>query len=115
MFGKLSIIGCGLIGSSILRAAAEKKLASKISVFDNSHRVMEYLKKNFSVNICSNVSEASDTLEQILTEKFFFKYSITRCELSKTLIFDASFFSAAALRIEEPINPQPIMLNLPNI
>ena len=34
MFGKLSIIGCGLIGSSILRAAQGKKLASKISQYD---------------------------------------------------------------------------------
>ena len=30
MFNKISIIGCGLIGSSILRAVEEKKLASKI-------------------------------------------------------------------------------------
>ena len=44
MFDKLSIIGCGLIGSSILRAAEEKKLASKISVYDKSNQVMEYLK-----------------------------------------------------------------------
>ena len=34
MFNKISIIGCGLIGSSILRAVEEKKLASKLSVFD---------------------------------------------------------------------------------
>ncbi len=66
MFGKLSIIGCGLIGSSILRAAQEKKLASKISVNDNSNRVMEYLKKNFSVDICSNVSEAVKDADLII-------------------------------------------------
>ena len=66
MFGKLSIIGCGLIGSSILRAAQEKKLASKISVYDNSSRVMEYLKKNFSVDICSNVSEAVKDADLII-------------------------------------------------
>ena len=66
MFGKLSIIGCGLIGSSILRAAAEKKLASKISVFDNSNRVMEYLKKNFSVDVCSNVSETAKDADLII-------------------------------------------------
>ena len=46
MFGKLTIIGCGLIGSSILRAIQEKKLATKISVYDNSNKVLEYLKKN---------------------------------------------------------------------
>ena len=57
MFGKISIIGCGLIGSSILRATQEKKLATKISVYDKSNKVIEYLKKNFTADICSNVSE----------------------------------------------------------
>ena len=66
MFGKLSIIGCGLIGSSILRAVQEKKLALKISVYDNSNRVMEYLKKNFSVDICSNVSETAKDADLII-------------------------------------------------
>ena len=66
MFGKLSIIGCGLIGSSILRAAQEKKLASKISVYDNSNRVMEYLKKNFSVDTCSDVSETAKDADLII-------------------------------------------------
>ena len=57
MFNKVSIIGCGLIGSSILRAVEEKKLASKISVYDKSSKVADYLKKNFSVEICSNISD----------------------------------------------------------
>ena len=47
MFEKISIIGCGLIGSSILRAVEEKKLASEVSVFDKSNRVNDYLKKKF--------------------------------------------------------------------
>ena len=58
MFNKISIIGCGLIGSSILRAVEEKKLASKLSVFDKSSHVNSYLKKNFSSEVCSNISEA---------------------------------------------------------
>ena len=57
MFNKISIIGCGLIGSSILRAVEEKKLASKISVYDKSSKVIDYLKKNFSAEICSNISD----------------------------------------------------------
>ena len=57
MFDKISIIGCGLIGSSILRAVEEKKLASKISAYDKSPRVADYLKKNFSVEICNNISD----------------------------------------------------------
>ena len=58
MFGKISIIGCGLIGSSILRATQEQKLATKISVYDKSNKVIEYLKKNFTADICSNVTES---------------------------------------------------------
>ena len=57
MFDKISIIGCGLIGSSILRAVEEKKLAAKISAYDKSSKVIDYLKKNFSVEICSNISD----------------------------------------------------------
>ena len=57
MFNKISIIGCGLIGSSILRAVIEKKLASKISAYDKASKVTDYLKKNFSVEICSNISD----------------------------------------------------------
>ena len=57
MFNKVSIIGCGLIGSSILRAVEEKKLALKISAYDKSSSVTNYLKKNFSAEICINISD----------------------------------------------------------
>ena len=57
MLNKISIIGCGLIGSSILRAVEEKKLATKITAYDKSSKVIDYLKKNFSVEICSNISD----------------------------------------------------------
>ena len=58
MFKKISVIGCGFIGSSILRAVEENKLASEVSVFDKSNHVNNYLKKNFSVSVCSNIAEA---------------------------------------------------------
>ena len=58
MFNKICIIGCGLIGSSILRAVEQKKLATKISVFDKLSKVNDYLKKNFSIEICNNISDA---------------------------------------------------------
>ena len=58
MFDKISIIGCGLIGSSILRAIEKKKLASKISAYDKSSKVIDYLKKNFSIEVCNNISNA---------------------------------------------------------
>ena len=66
MFGKITIIGCGLIGSSILRAIEEKKLAEKISIHDKSNKVMEYLKKNFTADICSNVTESTKDADLII-------------------------------------------------
>jgi prephenate dehydrogenase len=53
MFDTISIIGCGLIGSSILKAIKSKNLAKKIKVFDQSKEVTAYLKKE---NICTNIS-----------------------------------------------------------
>ena len=58
MFNHISIIGCGLIGSSILRAIEDKKLGFEISVFDKSSRVSDYLKKNFSAKVCTNLPDA---------------------------------------------------------
>jgi len=53
MFDTVSIIGCGLIGSSILRAIQSKNLANEVRIFDLSKEATTYLKKE---NICSNIS-----------------------------------------------------------
>jgi cyclohexadieny/prephenate dehydrogenase len=53
MFNTISIIGCGLIGSSILRAIKNNNLAKETKVFDHSKEVTAYLKKE---NICTNGS-----------------------------------------------------------
>ena len=55
-----------MIGSSILRAIQEQKLATKISVYDKSNKVIEYLKKNFTADICSNVLEAAKDADLII-------------------------------------------------
>jgi len=44
MFKKISIIGCGQIGSSILRDIKKKKISKKISVFDASSSVRKKIK-----------------------------------------------------------------------
>ena len=38
MFNKILIIGCGLIGSSILRASLNKKIAKKIYIYEISKK-----------------------------------------------------------------------------
>ena len=54
MFEKISIIGCGLIGSSILRNINNNEISKSITVFDKSKDVIETIKKE---NLCDNVSK----------------------------------------------------------
>ena len=45
MINKLLIVGCGLIGSSILKKVCKKKIAKKIFVFEKSKKNQRTLKK----------------------------------------------------------------------
>ena len=54
MFEKITIIGCGLIGSSILRNINNNEISKTITVFDKSKEVIETIKKE---NLCTNVSK----------------------------------------------------------
>jgi cyclohexadieny/prephenate dehydrogenase len=63
MFNNITIIGCGLIGSSILRAINKKKISKKVNVYDKSKEVLSFLKKenlNFdtSNDIVTSVKDA---------------------------------------------------------
>ena len=58
MFEKICVLGCGLIGSSLLRAIKKKNLAKKISAFDKSKNVSKYLANNFSFNVAKSIDEA---------------------------------------------------------
>jgi cyclohexadieny/prephenate dehydrogenase len=58
MFNKICVLGCGLIGSSILRAIEKKKLAKEINAFDKSTKVSSYLEKKFSFKVTKSIDEA---------------------------------------------------------
>ena len=58
MFNKICVLGCGLIGSSLLRAIEKKNLAKEIAAFDKSKDVSLYLTKNFSFNVANSIDEA---------------------------------------------------------
>ncbi len=62
MFKKVLIIGCGLIGSSILRAMHKKKLSKKIFVLEKSKNNISKIKKiksncKFIKNINNEISD----------------------------------------------------------
>tara|TARA_Y100000591_G_scaffold328967_1_gene356587 strand:- start:346 stop:1251 length:906 start_codon:yes stop_codon:yes gene_type:complete len=54
MFDKICIIGCGLIGSSILRNLSNNKISKSVTVFDKSNDTIRYLKKE---NLCKEISK----------------------------------------------------------
>jgi len=58
MFDQITIIGCGLIGSSLLRAINKKKISKKVNVYDKSKEALLFIKNNLSANVCNNISES---------------------------------------------------------
>ncbi len=54
MFEKISIIGCGLIGSSILRNINENQISKTVTVYDKAKNVIDVIKKE---NLCDNISK----------------------------------------------------------
>ena len=58
MFDKITVIGCGLIGSSLLRAINKKGLSKQVNAFDTSKEVTSYIKKNLSVVTFNDIGES---------------------------------------------------------
>jgi prephenate dehydrogenase len=66
MFDKITLIGCGLIGSSILRVIEKKNIAKEINAYDKSKEVSSYLSKNFKFKICNNITEAVKNADLVI-------------------------------------------------
>ena len=67
MFENITIIGCGLIGSSILRAVNKNGISKKLNVYDKSKEVLSFLKKeNLKVNISSEISKSVEDADLII-------------------------------------------------
>jgi len=67
MFDQVSIIGCGLIGSSVLRCLKKNKTVKKLVSFDSNKFVNDIIKKeNLTDQIAPNPSEAVKNSDLIL-------------------------------------------------
>ena len=67
MFDQVSIIGCGLIGSSVLRRINKNKSVKKLVCYDNNKSVCEIIKKkNLSNNLATSPVEAVKNSDLIL-------------------------------------------------
>ena len=113
MFNKISIIGCGLIGSSILRAVEEKKLATKISAYDKSSKVIDYLKKNFSVEICSNISDVVKDSDLVVIASPLSSYKEILLSIHKSLKENVILTDTGSAKKE--VNKIISNLNLKNV
>jgi len=67
MFEQVSIIGCGLIGSSVFRALKKNDSVKKVITFDNDKSVSKIIKKeNLSDKIVSTPEEAVSNADLVL-------------------------------------------------
>lgn len=113
MFNKISIIGCGLIGSSILRAVVEKKLASKISAYDKSSKATDYLKKNFSIEVCNNISNVVKDSDLVIIASPLSSYKEILLSIQSNLKENVILTDTGSAKKE--VNKIIINLNLKNV
>ena len=67
MFNQVSIIGCGLIGSSVLRCLKKNKSVKKIVSFDKNKSVNDLIKKNnLSDQVAANLRDAVTNSDLVL-------------------------------------------------
>ena len=98
------IIGCGLIGSSLLRAIANKKIAKKIFVYEKSKKNIKSIKSlKLPCEIVHNLNDIVPTLDLIILCTPMSEYEkiilqINKCLLHKTIITDVGSSKEKSLK-----------------
>ena len=85
MFDKITVIGCGLIGSSILRALEKKDITKEINAYDKSREVSSYLTKNFKFKICNNITEAVSNADLVIISSPLSSYKEILSQIKSSL------------------------------
>ena len=114
MFNNICIIGCGLIGSSILRAIKTKKISKKITICDKSRDVLSYLKKeNLAELITDNPKDAVKDSDLIIISTPLSSYKEILLIIKDSLKNDTILTDTGSVKKE--INKVVENLNLKNI
>ncbi len=113
MFNKITIIGCGLIGSSLLRAIVKKKLSKHVNVFDKSKEATEFIKKNFSVDVFSDLAEAASGSDLVIISSPLSSYREILLSIKSTLKKNVILTDTGSAKKE--INKIVSNLNLDNV
>ena len=86
MFKKLLIIGCGLIGSSILRGSINKKISKKIFIYEKSKKNISKIKKiNSKVIILKKLDKKISDIDFVILSTPMSQYEKVIPHLNKFL------------------------------
>ena len=86
MFKKILIIGCGLIGSSILRGSINKKISKKIFVYEKSKKNILKIKKiNLKVIILNKLDKRISDIDFVVLSTPMSQYASIIPHLNKFL------------------------------
>jgi prephenate dehydrogenase len=85
MFDKITVIGCGLIGSSILRVIEKKNIAKEINAYDKSKEVSSYLAKNFKFKVCNNITVAVNNADLVIISSPLSSYKEILSQIQSSL------------------------------
>ena len=91
MFEKITIIGCGLIGSSILRNINNNKISKSVTVFDKSRDVIEIIKQE---NLCSHISK---DIQSAVKDSDLVIFAIPLSSYKEVLLSTKDFFKKDAI------------------
>ena len=107
------IIGCGLIGSSVLRAAYVQSAAKNIYIYEKSKKNISIIKKlRVTYKIINNLKNISINFEYLKSKKFYTEKNIKKLTYlsNKNYVKDLLLFSISldkkinGLNIEKLIN-----------
>ena len=114
MFNNISIIGCGLIGSSILRAINKKKISKKVTIYDKSKDVLAFLKQeNLDANVSDDILTAVKDAEMIIIATPLSAYKEILLSIKDCLKKDVILTDTGSVKKE--INKTIENLNLKNL
>ena len=86
MFKKLLIIGCGLIGSSILRGCINKKISKKLFVYEKSKKNISKIKKiNSKITILRKLDQKISDIDIVIISTPMSQYEKIIPNLNKFL------------------------------
>ena len=86
MFNNILIIGCGLIGSSILRASLKKKISKNYYVFEKSQKFISVIKKiNKNIKFLKSLDKNLNQMDLVILGTPMSAYSKFFSSLNKNL------------------------------